>query len=238
MCGRFVLDAPDDLPLRFRLEQMAFHFGPTFNAAPSQSLPVIIETEPEVWEAKLMHWGLVPRWKSSGKPMPPPINARSETLAEKAMFKKLLEMRRCLVPATGFYEWRAGAKGERKQPYFIHPTDQRLFAFAGLWDDTRPEGATDDIEGSFTIVTTAANSMMSQLHHRMPVILEPGDEPTWLSTDLHEPEAVTPLLDAYPGDAMEAFPVSLAVNNVRNNDPHLIEREDQATEPIQGALFS
>jgi putative SOS response-associated peptidase YedK len=237
MCGRFFLTTPDQIAARFpALQQIGLDLRATYNAAPSQALPVIVETEPDVWEAKLMHWGLVPRWKGSGKPMQPPINARAETLAEKSMFKRLLPAQRCLVPASGFYEWQATATG--KQPYAIHPTDQKLFAFAGLWDETIPDNGPTDVAGSFTIVTTAANSMMAQLHHRMPVILDPNEESTWLSIDLQEPDAVIPLLDAYPADRMEVFPVSTAVNSVRNNEPRLVEPLENAPDPVQESLFS
>jgi putative SOS response-associated peptidase YedK len=141
------------------------------------------------------------------------------------------------VPATGFYEWQARGAGERKQPFFIHVKDEPLFAFAGLWDETRPDGADDEVAGSFTIVTTAANEAMSTLHHRMPVILDREDESTWVSTDLQEAGAVMPLLRPLPSERMAAFPVSLAVNNVRNDDPELIEplgemeSEDDAEQP-------
>lgn len=223
MCGRYVLEAPEDLSERFHVRQVAFNFRPTFNAAPSQLLPVIVEAAPEVWEARLMHWGLIPRWKNTGKPLPPPINARAETVDEKPMFRGLVTRRRCLVPATGFYEWQARGAGERKQPYFIHVRDEPLFAFAGLWDETKPEGADDEVAGSFTIVTTSANEAMSPLHHRMPVILDREDEATWVSTELQEAGAVMPLLRPFPSARIDAFPVSLAVNNVRNDDPDLIE---------------
>jgi putative SOS response-associated peptidase YedK len=226
MCGRYVLEAPEDLSERFHVRQVAFNFRPTFNAAPSQLLPVIVEAAPEVWEARLMHWGLIPRWKNSGKPLPPPINARAESVDEKPMFRGLVTKRRCLVPASGFYEWQARGAGERKQPYFIHVADEPLFAFAGLWDETRPEGADDVVAGSFTIVTTAANEAMSSLHHRMPVILDRSDEATWVSTELQEASAVMPLLRPLPSERIAAFPVSLAINNVRNDEPELIEPID------------
>lgn len=235
MCGRYPI---------FTTEQIAAHFAalangsepsPTYNGAPSQALPVVIEREDGEREIKLMHWGLIPRWKSNGPKIPPPINARSETVAEKAMFKRLLAMHRCLVPANGFYEWRAG--GERKQPYAIHPTDQKLFAFAGLWDDTRPEGAPESVTGSFTIITTEANEFMRELHHRMPVMLDRDEEALWIDSGVQEPDAVLPLLDAYDSAKLEAYPVSLAVNNVRNDSPDLIVPIEVEPETVQGSLF-
>lgn len=236
MCGRYVLAAPDDLSERFTADQLSFTFESTFNAAPSQYLPVIVEVEPDHWEIQLMHWGLLPRWKSK-KPLPPPINARAETVGEKPMFRNLVANRRCLVPASGFFEWQNRGEGERKQPYFIHVKDEPIIAFAGLWDETKPENASDTVAGSFTIITTDASKAMSSLHHRMPVILERNEEPLWLASDVDDPNAVLPLLDQYPEGKIEAFPVSTKVNNVRNNDPSLIEPDETDREPEQENLF-
>ena len=236
MCGRYVLAAPDDLSERFTADQLNFAFESTFNAAPSQYLPVIVEVAPDHWQIQLMHWGLLPRWKSK-KPLPPPINARAETVSEKPMFRSLVANRRCLVPASGFFEWQNRGEGERKQPYFIHVKDEPIIAFAGLWDETRPENASDSVSGSFTIITTGASKSMSSLHHRMPVILERNEEALWLASDVDEPDAVLPLLDPYPEGRIEAFPVSTNVNNVRNNDPSLIAPDETEREPEQGNLF-
>lgn len=237
MCGRAETPNIGLIMEQFPVEQTSLDIQQNYNAAPTQSLPVIVETKPEIWEVRLMHWGLLPRWKTD-KPIPPPINARAETLTEKAMFKKLVPANRCLVPAMGFYEWQATGAGKSKQPYFIHPTDRQLFALAGLWDDTRPEDASENVSGSFTIITTSPNTLMAQLHNRMPVILDAGEESAWLSRDLTDPEAVIPLLDAYPADRMEAYPISTAVNDVRNNDPSLLERVESVREPAQRSLFS
>jgi len=236
MCGRYVLAAPDDLSERFTADQLSFAFNPTFNAAPSQFLPVVVEVAPDHWQIQRMHWGLIPRWTSK-KPLPPPINARAETVGEKPMFRNLVKHRRCLVPASGFYEWQAQGAGEKKQPYFIHVDGEPIIAFAGLWDETRPDGAPEDVSGSFTIVTTAANKAMSSLHHRMPVILARDEEDVWLASDIEETEALLPLLDAFPDDRIDAFPVSTRVNNVRNNDASLLTPEVVETDPEQGNLF-
>jgi putative SOS response-associated peptidase YedK len=235
MCGRLYFFEPELIAAHFESTAKGIELRPTYNGAPSQPLLVVVERADGLRETKLMHWGLIPRWKGDGPKIPPPINARSETVAEKAMFKRLLAMRRCLVPANGFYEWRAG--GERKQPYAIHPTDRQLFAFAGLWDDTRPEGAPEGVSGSFTIITTAANEFMSELHHRMPVILDRDEEALWLDSGVQEPDAVLPLLDAYDAAKLEAYPVSLAVNSVRNDSPDLIAPIELEPETVQGSLF-
>jgi putative SOS response-associated peptidase YedK len=236
MCGRYVLAAPDDLSERFTANQLSFTINPNYNAAPSQFMPVIVEVEPDHWQIQRMHWGLIPRWTSK-KPMPPPINARAETVADKPMFRNLVTHKRCLVPATGFYEWQARGAGEKKQPFFIHVSDQSIFAFAGLWDETRPEDAPEDVAGSFTIITTSANEAMSAFHHRMPVILERNEEDLWLASDVEASDMVMPLLDQYPAARIEAFPVSTRVNSVRNNDPDLMDPIDVAPDEEQGSLF-
>jgi putative SOS response-associated peptidase YedK len=140
------------------------------------------------------------------------------------------------VPASGFYEWQSRGEGEKKQPFFIYVKDEPIIALAGLWDETRPEDAPDTVKGSFTIITTSANKEMEKFHHRMPVILERNEEDLWLASDVETAEAVVPLLDAYPANRIEAFPVSTRVNSVRNNDASLIEPEEDL-DPEQGSLF-
>lgn len=236
MCGRFVVAAPEDISERFDAPQLSQALPPIFNAAPSQLLPVIVEVEPDLREIRLMHWGLVPRWKT-GKALPPPINARAESITEKPMFRNLIATRRCLVPASGFYEWQSRGAGEKKQPYFIHVRNEPLIAFAGIWDETRPEGAPSECAGSFAIITTDANEDVMKLHHRMPAIIDREDEATWLSVDLQDANVVMPLLRPFPVGRIDAFPVSSRVNSVRNDDPSLIEPQAPTAEPEQGTLF-
>jgi len=240
MCGRYVLeslvDLPEDLSERFDIRQIPLNLMSTFNAAPSQLLPVIVESEEGERIVRLMNWGLTPRWASRGKPLPPPINARLETIDQKPMFKGLLAKHRCMVPTSGYFEWKA-TSGGKKQPYFIHVKDEPLVAFAGLWDDTRAENAPPESSGSFTIVTTEAVGPMTELHHRMPVILAQALEEDWLDAELDQPEMVTSLLHASPVRDLEAYPVSTAVNNVRNNSPELIQSIESVPGEEQGTLF-
>jgi putative SOS response-associated peptidase YedK len=240
MCGRYVLeslvDLPEDLSERFDIRQIPLNLMSTFNAAPSQLLPVIVESEEGERIVRLMNWGLTPRWASRGKPLPPPINARLETIDQKPMFKGLLPKQRCLVPNSGFFEWKA-TSGGKKQPYFIHVKDEPLSAFAGLWDETKAESASPESSGSFTIVTREAVGPMTELHHRMPVILARALEEDWLDAELNQPEMVTSLLRSSPVRDLEAYPVSTAVNNVRNNSPELIEPIEAEPDEEQGALF-
>jgi putative SOS response-associated peptidase YedK len=221
MCGRYVIEGVSGLSERFQLRQLpADLFSETFNAAPTQLLPVIVEDEEGEREALPMQWGLVPRWRrSDGKPGVAPINARAETLDEKPMFRGLVKTKRCLVPASGFYEWRSA--GGRKQPYYLTSSDGELWGLAGLYDATHDEN--NDAAGSFTIITTSANDLVAPLHERMPVIVRREDEEEWLSHDITDPEQVERLLRPYPEEAMRVYPVSTAVNNTRHNSPELIE---------------
>src|SRR5690606_25370196 len=130
------------------------------------------------------HWGLVPRWAKDPKIGSRMINARAETVAEKAAFRSALKKRRCSVPADGFYEWQKLAGRTAKQPFYIHRPDGEPYAFAGLWETWRgPDGTGDEVLRSCTIITTAPNSEMAKIHDRMPVILPPEAWDTWLDRD-------------------------------------------------------
>jgi putative SOS response-associated peptidase YedK len=215
-----VLGRVTDLSERFQLRQIPMPLDPTFNADPSQNLPVIIIEPDGARRVVAMKWGLEPKWSRPDRgPSPAPINARAETLTERAMFRGLIAHHRCLVPATGFYEWQQTARG--KQPFFVHPTDQELFAFAGLWSELPQRD--DDAEASFTIITTAPNEIVARLHNRMPAILERSVEDEWLDPTVTDSGVVERVVYPYPADRTEVYPVSRAVNNTRNNGPELIE---------------
>jgi putative SOS response-associated peptidase YedK len=217
MCGRYVIE--DYQELSERLTQVPlrydFQFRPTWNAAPSQTLPVIVEDDGE-WVVKGMHWGLIPKWTKPGsKPKVMPINARSETAAEKPMFKSLLKYRRCIVPANGFYEWKR-QDAKTKRPYYIHLNGEPLMLFAGLYDEA---DTGDGPLQSYTIMTTNANEQMSPLHDRMPVILDPADVEDWLSREDTAVEPLEPLLRPLPEGKLDMYEVDRQVNTPRNNDP-------------------
>ena len=165
----------------------------------------------------LLRWGLVPGWTKDIKTARKPINARSETAASSGMFGGALASRRCIVPADAFYEWKARADG--KQPYAIARQDGTPLAFAGIWEGWRaPDG---EIVRTFAILTTSANGTMSQLHERMPVILEPEGLPVWLGeADGDAPALMRPAAD----DVLRLWPVSRAINSVRNNGAELLDR--------------
>lgn len=228
MCGRYAFYEPQALSERLAsisLDAAFFdQFRPTWNAAPSQSLPVIVEDEDRVG-VRGMVWGLIPKWTKPGeRPKVAPINARAETITEKPMFRSLVKYRRCLVPANGFYEWKRSPDG--KQPYFIEPAGRQLMLFAGLFDEARDTGG-DPLE-SFSIITTSANGAMSSLHDRMPVILDDDDLEAWLDRDLTEFEPLEHLLQPVPDDAIEIHKVSRDVNNTRHDGPELIGPLDDA----------
>lgn len=230
MCGRYAFFEYQELSERLTnvtLDTTFFdRFRPTWNAAPSQRLPVIVEDD-GASVIREMRWGLIPKWTKPGEsPKVAPINARSETLNEKPMFRSLVRHRRCVVPANGFYEWR-GAKGD-KRPWFIQPAEGQLMLFAGLYDEAR--GIDDEPLESYAIITTNANGPMAHLHDRMPVILEPEDVSIWLDSDMTEAEPVEHLLRPADDDAIELHPVAKSVNNTRHNGPSLIEPLDDEDE--------
>ncbi|MCY4526049.1 MAG: SOS response-associated peptidase [Anaerolineaceae bacterium] len=216
MCGRFVLVAlADEIADMFELQSVPEPFAQRFNVAPSQEIAVITNERPEVlaWH----RWGLVPFWAKEAKIGYRMINARSETAAEKPSFRAAFRSRRCLIPASGFFEWRR--RGKEKQPLFISLRERPLFAFAGLWEVWRnPEG---EALYSATILTTVANRFMADIHLRMPVILQPDDYDTWLnpaSCDEHQG-----LLRPCAAEPMQAWPVSTVVNRPANDTPETIE---------------
>jgi putative SOS response-associated peptidase YedK len=220
MCGRYaiVLVGDGTLQRRFSLEELLDDPQPRYNAAPTQTLPVIVGDGSNTLTT--MRWGLIPFWAKDASIGSRMINARAETVAEKPAFKRSLRSRRCLVPATGFFEWKRD--GKEKEPYFIHLKNEPLFAFAGLWDNWHdPDGA--EIR-SFSILTTETNDLMRGIHNRMPVILGRDDEQVWLDPDMSEPERLLPLLRPYPAREMDAFAVSRMVNSPINDFPAVLER--------------
>lgn len=217
MCGRYSLWCIDDLCERFRVIDPALGFRSHFNIAPGSTNPVI--TLHEHVEAVMMQWGLVPHWSKDIKTAHRPINARAESLTEKPLFRELLKSKRCLVPASGFFEW----KQERghKIPFYVHLKDDPVFAFAGLYDTwSNPAGAT---LSTYTIITTAPNSLMAPIHDRMPVILHSEDEKCWRSPGSLGADDLHRIFSPYPGEEMEIYPVSERVNKTDVDDEKVIE---------------
>ncbi len=240
MCGRYSLFAPpEDIEERFDAT-FASAFEPRYNAAPSQSLPVVSDAAPGTIEP--MEWGFVPPWADDRSDFGF-INARAETLAEKPTFRDAftgedraadgLRAGRCLVPADGFYEW--ADTGDGKRPYRVTLADEDPFAMAGLWAEWRPDrtqtaldafgggnrpDADPETVSTFAIVTTQPNDIVADLHDRMSVILPPGAERRWL----RDGAGAADLLEPYPADETQVYPVSQSVNDPSNDSPAVTER--------------
>ena len=228
MCGRYGLfTPPTELETRFDATVQAA-FEPTYNAAPGESLPVIADDEPET--IRTAEWGLIPSWADDPDEHRH-INARAETLFERASFREAAERRRCLVPADGFFEW--GSPDGERRPHFFRRRDGDPFVMAGLWERWEPSSTQAELGAfggdtvstdaapveTFTIVTTTANATVEPVHDRMPVVLPPGQEREWLSADR---ETATALLEPAPPEHLRVDPVSRAVNDPTNDRPDLV----------------
>lgn len=217
MCGRFAQTQSGTAVAEAFQLPVTPELQPRYNIAPSQLVSVVVQsrqTGDRQHHAK--KWGLLPGWSRDAKIAYKLINARAETAAEKPAFRQAFQKRRCLIVADGFYEWQPAAKGQNKQPYLIQLKTRALFAFAGLWERWRSPD-TDDTVFSCTILTTAANEIMSPIHHRMPVILPPDAYDPWLDSAYNHREQLESLLRPYPSEAMATTVISAAVNNPRHD---------------------
>jgi putative SOS response-associated peptidase YedK len=216
MCSRYTLICDDNFAGRFQLAGPQAPCRSSYNIAPGRTVPVIVRAEQNT--VVLMRWGLVPRWAKETHPVQHPINARSDTLAEKPMFRGLLKNNRCIVPATGFYEWKK--EGARKIPYYIRINGGAYFSFAGLYDVWRDPSGVDHL--TFTIITTDPNTLVAPVHNRMPVILHRESEDVWLSNILLPAADLHAILTQYPAERMESYPVGGRVNNPSVDEETLI----------------
>jgi putative SOS response-associated peptidase YedK len=207
--------------------QRQYGFKPTtyvppfrYNVAPGQVMPVLVkETERELTP---MRWGLVPSWAKDEKIGYKMINARSETVAEKPSFRMPFRRQRCLVLADAWYEWMPAKDKGRKRPFLFALKGNEPFGFAGLWDIwTTPDG---ELLRSFSIITTEANELAKQVHHRMPVIVPRTDEERWLDCDVADPDSLKSILAPYPSSEIQAYEVSPLVNSPRNDSPECLSR--------------
>ncbi|MCQ8894736.1 MAG: SOS response-associated peptidase [Methanolinea sp.] len=224
MCGRFTLALTIGLGERFGVDDSGLSLTPRYNIAPSQQVPVIYVTPTGTRAVREMTWGLVPSWTRDLTGARPLINARADSLADRPSFRGPLARHRCLVPATGFYEWQKS--GTQKIPVYIRRKDQAVFAFAGLYDILK---GRDPPLWTFTIITTDPNTLVSQYHDRMPVVLNPGDEQRWLAPGPIGARELSSILAPCPDDILEAFPVSKGVNDPSQDGPHLIRRVGDRT---------
>jgi putative SOS response-associated peptidase YedK len=220
MCGRFTLNSSSEALVNdFELSDVPL-LAPRFNIAPSQDIAVVRENDAGVRECVPLRWGLIPYWSKDPKKSNAPINARSETAATKPSFRQAMAQRRCLVPATGFYEWQA-VKGGVKQPYLFRPRDQGLFAIGGLFESWSGEGG--EIIESVALLTTEANAVVGKVHKRMPVIVARGDYARWLDRGNCETASVEDLFGPSADDLLEACAVSTKVNNPRFDEPACVD---------------
>ena len=221
MCGRFFRDVSWST-----LREWYNLFAPDapnmqllYNIAPTQDVMIIGNARVKGGgfrrEMRWAHWGLIPQWAKDAQLASNMINARAETVAEKPAFRAAFKRRRCLVPASGFYEWQKTEDG--KQPHVIRHADGHPMTFAGLWEENEVLGVR-----SCTFLTRPANDFMKPLHHRMPVLLQPEQYDLWLNHDAPADD-VQELLGPYEGDDLVSYPVSRSVNSPGHNEPENIE---------------
>lgn len=219
MCGRYnIITDAQALYDAFRVDaELADGRLARYNVAPATAQLVIL-SEAGQRVARWHHWGLVPHWAKDKAIAYKTINARGESVAAKPAFRAAFRQRRCLVPASGFYEWQARDGG--KQAYLIRPALGGLIAFAGLWESwAGPDGELR----SFTIITTAPNELMARIYERMPAILPRGLYARWLDPALRDPAEIQTMIASYPAGELQAVPVGRQINNVRNQGAELIE---------------
>jgi putative SOS response-associated peptidase YedK len=219
MCGRFTQSqSPEKVARQFGLETVPT-LPPRYNIAPTQDVPVVLETS-QGRQFTQLYWGLIPSWSKDPKIGSRMINARSETVTEKPSFRTAFRKRRCLIVADGFYEWQR-INGAKQAHFFYLPDaagERSPFAFAGLWEHW--ESAEGDVIRSCTILTTEANETLRPIHDRMPVILPPDAYGPWLQPNQTE-DVLLSLLRPYAEDAMAEFLVGPEVNSPRNDRPEL-----------------
>jgi putative SOS response-associated peptidase YedK len=222
MCGRYELHTPRRKVIkRFLVDEPVFEFAARYNIAPSQEVAAVILDESGARRRLVgLSWGLVPSWSKERNPKVRPINAKAETLQQKPRFKRSLERRRCLIPASGFFEWKKEGRG--KTPIYFRRKDEEPFAFAGIWDEWK--GSSEPLR-SCCIITVPPNALVSPVHDRMPAMLGIDDEAKWLEGDT---ETALSSLGAYPAGELEAFPVSRRVGTPSDDDPSLIVPEGAA----------
>lgn len=226
MCGRYTLEINDRFEQRFNIVESKPKLQSRYNIAPSQELPVIIENE-----VRIMKWGLIPFWSKTGKDQI--INIRAETAAQK--FKKQFCFQRCLIPATGFFEWShfvpntrdfvrdkssfaasdAASRDKSRIPYLFRLKSKDYFAFAGIYD-----------KNNYAILTTVSNDLMKPIHNRMPVILNSSDEKHWANPDHIEEDYLNSMLKPFDNNLMETFPISTRVNSPMNDEKRILIKTD------------
>jgi putative SOS response-associated peptidase YedK len=209
MCGRYVVAYdPATLVSGFSLTRIQ-PFPRRWNVTPQSLVPVVFQTRDGERVGELMRWGLVPHWARDVAIGNKLSNARADGVFDKPSFRQAVRRRRCLLPASGFYEWQATPAG--KQPWYISSNNEPWLALAGLFEAWRPDEASPWLL-SCSVITTEPNALMAPIHDRMPVIVPPEHWAAWLSREVLEPSAIVPHLRPYPAERMRAWPVSRAVS--------------------------
>jgi putative SOS response-associated peptidase YedK len=254
MCGRYASSAtPEELAEEFEVDDIIGDLpGPDYNVAPTVEVPAVLERkskETDDVRRRLgpLTWGLVPSWSKSRSTGAKMINARYETVASKPAFKRACAMRRCLLPADGYYEWYESqqpslAKGKpRKQPFFIHRADGGRMAMAGLYEIWRDPAKDPEEDSAWlrtcTVITTSATDAVGHIHDRMPMVIAPEQWDAWLDPQLTDPEAARQLLAVTEPDLLEAYAVSRLVSNVKNNGPELLDPLAEESPSPEETLF-
>ncbi len=231
MCGRYSLSKSKiELEERFQAEMLP-DFKPRYNIAPTQLVPVI--TSQSAKGFSFFYWGITPDFGQNKPVAQKLINARSESVMEKISFKSSFEKRRCLIPADGFYEWKKLGK-KTKIPYRFTLREDELFAFAGIWEEY--ETVNGEIQHTFLILTTSPNESVSEIHDRMPVLLNRQMEKKWLDNYTPESELLE-MLRPFPSDQMLSYTVSPLVNSVQNDSPSIIRKTSPADQHGNYTLF-
>jgi len=230
MCGRFVLTTPADaLAQEFgvSLGTGGLTLAPRYNIAPMQDV-VVVRNDGGQRTLAMLRWGLIPMWAKDPAIASKMINARAETAATKPSFRDAMKRRRCIVPASGFYEWRK--EGSRRQPWYFRTRDPRKsLAIAAIWERWRdPAHPEVGIVETCCLLTTSANQLCTPVHDRMPVLLDAAGVAQWLDPELNDPALLTDLLVPASEEALRSHAVSTAVNSVRNDDARNIEEERAA----------
>ena len=237
MCGRYRIKDPEKLTAEMRRRlgvELPSDFAARYIAAPSQMMLVVATSEDQKPVTRTMRWGFVPFWEKSAKPKLCPINAQSEGIADKGMFRQSLQQRRCLVPADGFYEWQR-LDEKLKLPFDIHLKSGRPFFMAGIFE--REQG---NRPATYAVLTTRPNELMAKIHDRMPMILAPTEAIRWLAPGPITEAEIAVLAAPHPADDMEATPISSLVNSPRNDVPEVLEPVaflPQSPKRRQGELF-
>ncbi len=223
MCGAYGFSVKDakDVYDRFEVVNQLEDFKPRWNLRPGQMNPVITSHSPN--KISRMFWGLIPHWAKDKSFAYKTINARAETVAKLPTFREPLRHKRCIIPATGFYEPDKINFSKPRYPWhYFQLKDQPLYGFAGLYDVWKDRQTGKEIH-TYTIITTTPNEVVGQFHDRMPVILDRELEGEWLNPDIVETERLLQMLKPYPAEKMETWPVGEAARNVKNDYPELIQ---------------